>query len=151
MGTRILAVEPLSRNDLPILAQLFETSFDYYIHNSSPFFSDYLKALRTVAGLGFSAVLADKGSLLSIYKPYLERFLENDKGDFKSKPLGKTAIAQSLAEMVRTSLISFSALQCPSYYPYFVEALYYTIAKIPHLTGKYQKEVERILTLLIIE
>ena len=54
MAKGILAVQPLSRNDISILANLFELSFDYYIAHDSSFFPDYLKSLRTVVGLGFT-------------------------------------------------------------------------------------------------
>jgi hypothetical protein len=94
-------------------------------------------------------VLADKGSLLTIYKPYLERFLENDKGDFKIKPLSKTAIAQSSAEMVRCAVLSFSTLECPRYYQDFLAALDGTITKIARFT-EFDKEAERILGRLIV-
>jgi len=59
MANRILTGEPFSRNDVSKLAQLFEQSFDYYISHNTPFFSDYLNALRTVVGLGFTASLVD--------------------------------------------------------------------------------------------
>jgi hypothetical protein len=152
MAKGILAVEPLSRNDIAILAQLFEISFDYYINNHSthsPFFNDYLKHLRTLVGLGFTAVLVDR-SLLCIYEHYLERFMGQKEGDFRERKHAKTLIAQSVAEMVATSTISFSALQFPRYYDEFSTALHYTVAKIPELFGE-KKKVQYILARLAVK
>src|SRR5258707_10820246 len=99
MAKKILATQPLLRNDVPILAQLFEVSFDYHLTNHSPFFPDYLRALRTLIGLGFTAALADK-DLFSIYKQYLETFLNQEAGDFKSNQGAKRLIAQAASEMI---------------------------------------------------
>lgn len=77
-----LTVQPLSRNDISIMTSLLEQSFDYYLNLYSPFFSDYLRALRTVVGLGFTAVLADR-SLLSIYQWYLNHFMQQKEGGFQ--------------------------------------------------------------------
>ena len=59
----------------------------------SPFFSDYLRALRTVVGLDYTAVLADR-SLLSIYQWYLNHFFQHKEGDFREAQSAKTHIAQ---------------------------------------------------------
>jgi hypothetical protein len=149
MAKGILAVPPLSRNDISILAHLFEVSFDYYIHNNSPFFLDYLQALRTVVGLGFTAVLVDR-QLLCIYQRYLELFLAQEEGNFKERKEGKTLIAQSVAEMASTAVISFSILKFPHYYEDFLLALHYTMAKIPELIDE-NNEAERILSYFIVK
>ena len=146
MAKSILAVEPLSRNDIPILANLFEVSFDYYINNNSPFFIDYLCSLRTLVGLGFTAVLADR-TLLCIYQHYLERFIAHDEGNFRVSQHAKILIAQSVAEMVVTATVSFSALKNPRYYEDFRVALHYTLAKIPELFDE-QGKAQSILTRL---
>ena len=143
MARGILAAHPLLRNDIPILAQLFEVSFDYYINHNSPFLADYLQALRTLIGLGFTAVLADR-RLLCSYEFYLERFLAQGEGDFKLNQGAKRLIAQSAAEMVCTATLSFNVLRYPRYYDEFIKALYVTIAKIPIISAT-KSEAARIM------
>ncbi|MBY0544734.1 MAG: hypothetical protein K2Q14_04210 [Gammaproteobacteria bacterium] len=150
MANGILAVEPLSRNDISILAQLLEISFDYYIARDSPFFPDYLKSLRTLVGLGLTSVLVvDKGSLC-VYQYYFERFMAQKNGDFRTYPHAKTIIAQYTAEMVGTAAICFSALRCPRYYQDFITALYHVIAKVAQFTDR-SSEVEHILSKLSVK
>lgn len=149
MANRIMAAQPLSRNDLPILVQLFESAFDYYLDGYSPFFPDYLRALRTLVGLAYTATLADK-SLLCSYQLYLARFLAENEGDFRANPHAKRSIAQSVSEMVSTSTIAFNALKYPRYYDDFIEVLRCTIAKIPESPSE-KKEVSRILSYLTVK
>lgn len=148
MAKSILTGEPFSRNDISKLAQLFEQSFDYYVNNQSPFFPDYLKALRTMIGLAFTAALTDR-DLFFTYQHYLERFIAQDLGDFKINPGAKRGISQAVAEMVNTGAISFYALRFPRYYDDFRVALCYTLAQIPRLNGE-QDEAERLLGHLVI-
>jgi len=143
-----LTVQPLSRNDISIIASLLEQSFDYYLNHNSPFFSDYLCSLRTLVGLGFTAVLADR-SLLSIYQGYLSNFIGQKEGDFREARSATKHIAQSTAEMVGTAVISFKALRHPRYYGDFLQALHYILTKIPTLTND-AKEAERILNGLTV-
>ena len=63
MAQNILSDAPLSHNDKLILADLFEVSFTYYRDHQSPFVTDFIREIRTIAGLGFTAVLADDGYL----------------------------------------------------------------------------------------
>ncbi|KTD25156.1 hypothetical protein [Legionella maceachernii] len=146
MGNIRLTVHPLSRNDIAILANLFEASFDYYIHHNSPFFIDYLRNLRTLIGLGYTAILAD-GALLSVYQRYLDNFIEQKIGNFRERQQNKLLIALSTAEMIGSAVISFSALKFPQYYDDFIEALYYTIVRNPEIID-YKKDAERIFNQL---
>ena len=143
-----LTVQPLSRNDIVSLANLFELSFDYHIKHNSPFFIEYLRSLRTVAGLGFTAALADEG-LLFIYQRYLNHFMRHKEGNFKESEGSKRLIAQSAAGLVSTAVLSFDALNYPRYYEDFIAALRYTIAEIPKYTDK-EAEAERILSYLTV-
>jgi hypothetical protein len=145
-----LTVQPLSRNDIVELANLFELSFDYYIKNNSPFLIDYLRSLRTLVGLGFTATAAlGNKALLCIYQRYLDDFMRHKEGNFKESEGAKTLIAQSVAELVATAILSFNALNYPRYYEEFMLALQYTMAIIPHFTDK-SSEAERILSYLTV-
>lgn len=149
MARASIAAKPLSCNEISLLAQLFERSFDYHLDHPSAFFTDYLQSLRTLAGLGFTAVLAD-GDLFSAYQISLNRFLESNHGDFKENPGNKTNIAQTSSQMVANAIICFMALGFPRYYEDFVTALRYCIAKIPSVTDPLQNDAEEILKRLTI-
>ena len=144
-----LTVQPLLRNDIVILANLFELSFDYYIKNNSPNFIEYIQSLRTVAGLGFTAAFVDEG-LLFIYQRSFDQFMMHNEGNFKENEGAKRLIAQSAAGMVATAILSFNALNYPRYYEDFRAALRYTIAEIPKYTDK-EAEAERILSYLTVK
>jgi hypothetical protein len=149
MAGIIMAAQPLLRNDIPILAQLFEVSFDYFINHHSPLFTDYLQSLRAVVGLGFTAVLVHEG-LLCCYEPYLKRFIAHDAGDFQANQGAKTLIAQSVSEMVNTATLCFEFIRYPRYYEDFIKALRYTIARIPERANE-KSEAERILNYLKVD
>jgi hypothetical protein len=140
-----LSARPLLRNDISTTAQLFEVSFDHYLNDDAPFYNDYLRALRTLAGLGFTASLADY-DLLSSYQTRLKWFLDQHAGDFKGGG-DKKIIAQLLSEMLWSCSVCFSALQYPSYFEEFAQALGYTMAKIPRLHGscEHSQEAGRII------
>src|SRR5271167_3873685 len=99
MANVSLAISPLSRNDIPIIANLLERSFDYFIDHYSSYFYEYLKSLRTVAGLGLTAALVDR-DLLCIYQRYLKQLLAHKEGNFRESVGAKTSIAQCLSEMI---------------------------------------------------
>lgn len=121
MAEFILAGEPLARNEIYELADTLEEIFDSYLENPR-FIEDYLKILRTLIGLGFTATLVDKSQFL-IYQHYLKEFMHADAGHFKDNPSAKRYIAQCCSEMIAIALISFDALQNPGYYWDFVKAL----------------------------
>ena len=148
MAKASLAVHPLSRNDISIIAKLLEQSFDYYLNHISPFYSDYLCSLRTVVGLGYTAVLTDTFKL-STYQRYLNCFIEQKKGDFRKAEGAKKLIAQVTAEMVGTAVSSFKVLRYPLYYGEFVKALHHTIATVPRLTIA-NNEADRIISRLMV-
>ena len=127
MGKSILAVQPLTRNDISMLSQVLEASLVHYSHNTS-FFTDYLKALKTLVGLGFTAALVE-GRLLNSYRTYLECFLSHGEGDFKANQDAQKRIAQYVAEMVGLSTIHFHLLKYPRYHEDFIHALDYAMAK----------------------
>lgn len=77
-----------------------------------------LKTLRTLIGLGFTAVLADK-NLLHIYQPLLSKFLNAQDKDFILHFRANRGIAQSLANMIHIATICFYTLKFPRYYTSF--------------------------------
>ena len=148
MAKGILAGEPLLRNDLFVLAQKFEHSLDYYTNHNSPFFSDYLRAVRTLVGLGFTAALSDR-HLLYLYQPHLARFLAAEERDFKLSHESKKGVARAVAEMVYTASLCFYTLKFPQYYNDFIAVLRYILTQVPG-TSSEQKEVGHLLEHLTV-
>ena len=105
-----------------ILAELYEVSFSYYRDHRSPQAADFIREIRTIAGLGFTAVLADDGYLLP-YQSYLDDFIRGNLGDFRGDPGHASLWGQRMAEMIEISLGSFRRLNYPGYYADFIEAI----------------------------
>lgn len=102
----------LSEEDIMRLSQIFEQLFEYYYHVTTH--NQYFLAhLRTVLGLGFTAVLKEQ-SYLSSYLNRLEIFLyaENNAA-FPQAPL---LLPQAISEMIDTSSYIFHVLNYPDYY-----------------------------------
>src|SRR6478752_7045033 len=132
MAKAIVAALPLSRNDISILARLFEVSFDDHIHHDSPFFTEYLCSLRTLIGLGHTASLVYRG-VHCIYYEYMDTFVKRKEGNFKECPGSKTLLAQYSAEMVGTAVCCFHWLGYPRYYEDFLKAFHKTMPNVSRL------------------
>ena len=143
-----LTVQPLSRNDIVILANLFELSFDYFLNHNSPFLIDYLQSLTNFDRTWVCSALADK-DLLCLYQHYFDTFMKHKEGNFKESKGAKKLIAQSVAELVAIAVISFKSLNYPRYYEDFMVALHDTMAKIPKFTDQ-KSEAKRILSYLTV-
>ena len=141
MVKQILAGDPLFRNDIFIIAQIIEHSLDYYHSPHSPLVSDYLQALRTLVGLGYTAVLAD-GYLRHAFEPYLARFLAAEE-EINVHPKSKERMGRSAAKMVHIATLSFYKLKFTPHYTLFIALLRQTLSQVPGL-GR-EEEVERIL------
>ena len=113
-----LTARQFSRNDISNLAHIFETSFRYYLEHNSPLQENYRRALKTVVGLGFTAILVDE-SLASIYWSRLETVVKHK--NFTGSII--TALALATAEIVFEATYIFSILGYPSYYDDFISAL----------------------------
>jgi hypothetical protein len=135
---------PLSRKDILILAHLFEISVDYYRTHTSPGVLDFIQALRTLAGLGLTASLADGGYLYP-YHTYFDRFARAECGDFRQDPGVSALWGQTLAEMVSLGLDSFRRLGYPGYYSDFRETLEKAIQNIRVDLAHQGDEAKRLL------
>ena len=62
-----LTARPFSNNDIASLAKIFEIPLQYYDQRTSPLEKDHFKNIRTLIGLGFTAILVD-GDLAFVYE-----------------------------------------------------------------------------------
>lgn len=106
MAKGILAGEPLLRNDLQIIVQILEQSIEYTINHNSPDFSDFFQAMRTLAGLGFTAALADE-HLSSVYQAYFSEFLIYEEKTRTNLGTSR-ALADSIANMIYIASLSIA-------------------------------------------
>lgn len=136
MSHAILSCASFSHNDVLTLAKLYEVSFSYYRNHHSPQAVDFIREIRTIAGLGLTAVLADDGYLYP-YQIYFDEFIRGNKGDFR-EDVGATSLwGKRMAEMIEISLGSFRRLNYPGYYADFVEAIEKNLKNVRvHLAGK---------------
>ena len=112
--------------------QILEQSFDYCINHNPSFFPEYLQAMRTLDGLGFTAALVDE-SLFYLYQTYFAGFLIHEERDFKAHFGKSRGLAQALAQMIHIASLCFYTMRFPRYYHDFVAALG-IILKIPELS-----------------
>jgi hypothetical protein len=134
----------LSSNDIPSLAQIFAASLQAYCKSFSPSEKDYIDNLKTIVGLGFTAIIID-GGLLSIYQPCLSTFLAHI-GKKQTSDIHNTSLA--VARMIDSAVGSFRRIRYPDYYQSFVKAVKETLDRTNlHGTGK-GEEAERLLRIL---
>jgi hypothetical protein len=147
MANDSLSTTPFSHNDVLVLARLFEVSFDYYRHHTSPNVSDFIGELRTLAGLGLTASLVDGGGLYP-YQIHFDQFIRSNKGDFRGDPGTSALWGQLMAGMLTLGLDSFRRLGYPGYYADFIETIEKMLKNIRiDLAGK-SEEAQRIFNLL---
>lgn len=135
-------------DDVSRLADLFHVSFQYYATQLSPLISDFIRDIRTIAGLGFTACLADE-TYAVCYQGYLDCFIQHDRGDFRQHRGALFLLSQTLANMVILAIDSFRTLPHCSYYPSFVEVVKKTIDNVR--TGMAGKRAEAKLILKLLE
>ena len=150
MAKSILSGTPFSHNDKLILSDLFEVSFTYYRDHQSPFVTDFIREIRTIAGLGLTAVLADDGYLYP-YQSYFNDFIQGNQGDFREDAGHASLWGQRMAEMITISLGSFRRLDYPDYYHDFMEAIEKNLKNVRiDLAGK-TAEGKRLLNALPVK
>ncbi len=125
------------RNDIYQLAHIFETSFHYFLNNNSPFEEDYLKGMKTIAGLGFTAVLVDDW-MLPFYQKQLQIFLQYC--DFKKNQGSLSLLSLSIAEMLDLASPAFRRIGSPRYYEDFTATAKKAIGHAASDVGREEKE-----------
>lgn len=148
MTNRSVAVAPLSNNDVLVLAKLFEISVDFFRTHQSPNTKDFLLSLRTIAGLGLTASLADDGGIMP-YQIHFNRFIHAKQGDFRKDKNDHASLwGSTMANMVAMSLDSFRRLNYPAYYADFFAAVEQAIKNVRVDLENETENSERILKML---
>lgn len=137
---------PLSHNDVFVLARLFEVSFHYFRTHSSPNVTDFILDLRTIAGLGLTASLADDGGIMP-YQMYFNRFIHAGRGDFREDDQSTSLGANTMANMVMMGLSSFRRLNYPDYYASFISRVEKTIQNVRIDLADETENAERMVRL----
>jgi len=122
----------LTDNDVCCLGNIILNELEYYRHHVSPFFENFRVALNTIAGLGYTTILADHDEyLLAVYQRYLKTFLENRvlKKEFLTD-YHTMAIAQSIGHMIQLACLSFRATQFPDYFESFCDHISILMSKL---------------------
>jgi hypothetical protein len=148
MPYRSVPSRPFSDNDVAVLAELFEIPVNFFRTHQSPNAKDFIAALRTIAGLGFTAALVDDGGIIP-YQTYFNRFIDVAQGDLvKHQNDHASLCGKTMANMVAMGLDGFRRINYPAYYMNFREAVKCSIQNV--LIGQESKanEAERIMRLL---
>lgn len=120
-----LAGARLLRNDeadVSRLASLFHLLFEYYSSHSSPTVVELVQSLRTLAGLGFTVCLEEE-VYTTCYQPYLNCFLQHDRGNFQKHQGALLLLAQTMANMVMLAMEGFRSFHRPIYYQGFINVI----------------------------
>ena len=119
MAIKSLHATPSSNNDVSILAKLLERNFEYHRDNPSPQ-EDYIKNLKAIVGLGFTAIIVD-GSFISTYRSSFNRFLDYCSSSQYDSISPVSLEAASLLETAACVFPKYDLL--PEYYQVFTIAL----------------------------
>ena len=148
MANLSVSATRLSSKDISDLAQIIEINLQYYCAYNSPMEKDYLRAIKTVIGLGFTAAMVDD-SLVAIYHSRLNTFL--NYGDFKQYQGSLKYLSTAIAEMVDLSVQLFRYIGYPDYYNDFVAAARKMLDNIAsNMEGK-NMEVAHLLEIIARE
>lgn len=121
MAKGILASSTSLSNPVAEIAYLIETALQErcdFSPEDNPY-ADYLRALSTLMGLGFTAILAE-GSQIRPCKSHLTSFLRYR--DFIRHRDKLTPLSTAIAETVCSAIRPFKQLGFPLYYDGFVQA-----------------------------
>lgn len=147
MANNSLTTKLLPDNEIVNLAKIFEIPLLHYHKNESIFKKDHLKKLRTIVGLGFTAILVD-GALISTYERYLRTFIACDQ--IKSTENTIYQLAYAAAQITAGASYAFKITKYLNYHKDFVIALKKVINHLSiHKDGK-NKEAIRLQAILDI-
>ncbi len=142
MANDILAVSPRSSNLVSQLAYLIDTALQERCNLSSDSHTDYHRALTTLAGLGFTAVLAE-GSQVRSCRPHLATFLRYR--DFTQHADKLDVLSHAIAEIICSAIHPFSVLGHPMFYNDFIAALVNTLKSSDMHDAKTDKGIRKML------
>lgn len=109
-----------TQEDVVLLSEIFEEVFNYFCTHSSPFADDYLREIKTIVGLGFTAVLVNEIYFME-YKNKMRTFLQYC--DFRRYPECVKMLSTTIAEMIGLAFNVFYRIKYPPYYKNFLATL----------------------------
>lgn len=146
MANEILAAMPLSRNDVSSFANLINETLQAYCTDYSALEREYLIALRTVVGLGFTAALVCESMTLNC-EPHLIAFLKYR--NYKKQPETMTNFALAIAEIVNRAVYLFGIIRYPQYYNEFIASLRHIAHQMTLTLQEKAEEVQRLMKLIL--
>ncbi len=142
MANDILAVSSRSSNLVSQLAYLIDTALQERCNLSTDSHADYHRALTTLAGLGFTAILAE-GSQVRSCRPYLATFLRYR--DFTLHTDKLESLSHAIAEIICGAIRPFNVLGHPMYYDDFITALVKALKSSDTHDVKIDKGIKKML------
>jgi hypothetical protein len=136
MSNISLTTTPLSCNEISDLTYLFEQSFLFHYNNAvittALTVQNYLKNIRTVVGLGFTATLV-QNDLTLFMERLINKFIRYQ--NFYRYPEKIQTLASTLVSLISCSSDFFRDLGHPSYCDVFEQSLAQCIQHIIHEIG----------------
>jgi hypothetical protein len=146
MSNRIIADIHLSEQQVKLLAELFAVLFTHYRTHSTPSTNDFIRQLRTLAGLGLTASVVE--GFLSPYQHYFNEFTTAQCGEFRGDPGADALWGNRIANLVALGLDSFRRISYPPYYADFAAAIESCLKSLPMDLAGLGDDAEAVLTLL---
>ena len=142
MAKDSLAVSPYPSNLVPQLAYLINTALQERCSLSSDSHADYHRALATLMGLGFTAILAE-GSDVWPCRPYVATFLRYR--NFQQHTTKLEPFSHAIAEITCRAVRPFNVLGHPLFHDDFIAALVQTLKSSDTGSPKTDKMIKRML------
>lgn len=147
MANSSLTAAPCSYNDVvPHLSGLIETSYAYYAAQHDSNLVEFVRLLRTIIGLGFTACCVD-GYDAANYQAYFLRFIQHKYRNPEAS-MTRPQLADSIAKMVGLALGSFHTLGYPPYYKSFIQAIAQVFDNPQVKTSTQSEQAQQLLELL---
>jgi hypothetical protein len=144
MANESLAVSQPHGNPVSEIAYLIETSLQErcdFSPEDYPY-SDYLRELKTLMGLGFTVILAE-GSRVRSCRPHFATFLRYRDFIQHSDKLSQLAIV--IAEIICSAIRPFKVLGFPLYYDSFVNKLANLLKSHGIANTEQEKKVKKLI------
>lgn len=148
MAKEILAVSSRPGNPVSHLAYLIHAALEERSNLSDNFSTDYQKQLCTLAGLSFTAVLAE-GSKTRSCRPHFAAFLRYSNLTHQQGKFERLSVA--VAEIACNAIYPFKVLGFPRYYDDFLLAMTHTVSSSDTPSAETKNGIQEILLELLEE
>lgn len=147
MSNEILTPKPLSHNQMAQLAEILEHNFQYHRKQQTLFHHEFISTLKTVVGLGFTAIMVDC-LYLPTHQPDFILFLDYFSADAKHDSILPVALAA--AKIMDTAAHVFRSRDLSSdHYNAFAKTLQHVVNSGLLDSDKKQEESQRLIQQMI--